>query len=226
MTEATVIKKIRKLFNLAAPDSGATEGERENAERMAQELMHKHNLREFQIGEEQGTSLKDKVTADQEYFKRSQFWIGDLMSAIGNVHHVAVVRSGNNNQRRYTLIGTPDNIAFIRVLTDHLVPWLKQECKVGIAQSNPKNPNAFRRAFYRQATGVIHQRLLSQQRSLQSQSTDLVLAYDAANKQKLAELFGAVRQAKQRSLSDRAGIQHGHQSGMRADLSPGRKLKG
>ena len=58
-----IIEKIKKLLALAA-DSGATEGERDNAIRMAHGLLAKHNLDMAQVTASQQIEGREKYQND------------------------------------------------------------------------------------------------------------------------------------------------------------------
>lgn len=65
-----IINRVRKMLNLAN-DAGASEGERDNAMRMAHKLMLKHNIDSLQIEQQRGpTSKEARVEKQFEFYGR------------------------------------------------------------------------------------------------------------------------------------------------------------
>ena len=227
MTEDEVIRKVRKLLNLADPARGGTEHERDTAMKMAQKLMFEHDLELYEIGEDD--SHATHVTHTEVFVDgKTMQWKGMLLHYIGAPFNCKLVYSKTHEkwQTKWTLIGTPDNIKAVQILWEALMPWLKSQASLARREAMPSNPNAFNRAFYDMAGNVIRNRLQEQRDYLEhshSKGTELVLARDVQNTQYAENLFGALRRAKSRGFSNQSGLRHGHEAGHRADLTP-RKL--
>ena len=228
MASEDIIAKVRKLLNLADPARGGTEAERDNAMRKAQELMFKHDLELFEIGEDDEKA--SGVTHDEVMVEgKTKQWQGMLLHYIGTPFNCKLVytKTFEKWQTRWTIIGTPDNIKAVETLWEALVPWLRSQASMARREAMPSNPNAFNRAFFDRAGQVIHRRLQEQRDYLENTytgGTDLVLARDAQNTNYAQELFGGLRQQRRRGYSNLSGTMHGHLAGHRADISGHKKL--
>lgn len=228
VAESKIIEKIRKLLELADETRGGTEAERELAAKRAQELMLKHNLESADlIGQSAPGDVQDGVERIEGSMAE---WQVSLILGIGDACFV----SGFYTQRArftwdVTTIGRPDNVAFVKTLCSHLVPWLEQEAKDAfkIAQEEDETvkSRSFRRAFYASATRIITMRLHALRKETMG-GTGMELARNerAVNEQHLKDMEIELRASRKRSYGSDAGHEAGRDAGARADLTPGRKL--
>jgi hypothetical protein len=124
----SVIEKVRKLLALAAEEGGGTPAERELAERRAAEIMTRHDIAMFDVEDaDKGAVGRETDAIDG----MTEQWKGRLAGRIcesmgGDYFYTSVSRA----RARWTLVGRPDTIAFARMLSATLVPWLEAECAV------------------------------------------------------------------------------------------------
>lgn len=123
-----VLEKIRKLLALA-DDAGASEGEVENALKMAQRLMIKHQIKEDEIeisiddiGEEFVEGIKGKP-GERTYFA----W--DVLSVIGKRYSVQVIKRGNATNFKYRVIGDKTSRKITIDTYNKLMPFIKSLAK-------------------------------------------------------------------------------------------------
>jgi len=223
--DPNLLRKIKALLNLSDPARGGTEAERDNALQKAQELMFKHDLEAFDLITED--ELDHGVThEDMMISGKTKMWIGQLLNDLALAMNCRVVRTKYSvKQAKFTIIGTPDNIRFVKDIHAALVPWLQSQNKIHRLRDLPYNPLAYNRSFYNAAGGRIYFRLKEQQDYLASQNakgTELVLVRESHNEDYMAKLFGAVRTRRGPSYKNQAGAIAGHQAGSQADLSRGK----
>jgi len=229
-TDPNLLKKIKGLLTLAAPDRGGTEEERDTAMKMATDLMAKYNIAEWEVATE---DEKRKGVTHRRYTTKGKTkkWEGMLYHYIGSGIGVKAVYSQspfNKWEWNWTLIGREADLDFLEILYESLVPWLKIQAKLGRATHQPSNPNAFNRAFFDNAGHIVNVRLKHQRESAYKSSTgtELVLATDSMNERYAQEMFGRLRSSKARGFGNVAGEISGREAGAKADLSAGRKVEG
>ena len=223
--DPNLLKKIKALLNLSDPEHGGTEAERDLALQKAQELMFKHDLEAFDLITED--ELDHGVTHEEFMVEsKTKMWMGQLLNDLSLAMNCRVVRTKYSVKKaKFTIIGTPDNIRFVKDIHAALIPWLQVENKLHKRRDLPYNPLAYDRAFYDAAGGRIYFRLKEQRDHLASQNakgTELVLVRDSHNEDYIAKLFGAVRTGKGRQYKNQEGAIAGRRTGDRADLSRGK----
>lgn len=125
----SIIDRVRKLMAVAAPDSGATIHEREQAQRRAAALMTEHDLSTFDLDDaDKGAIGQDADTVEG----MTEQWRGELagriVAAMGGDWYLT---RHSRTRVGYTLVGRPETIEFARVLTAALIPYLEIECEAG-----------------------------------------------------------------------------------------------
>lgn len=120
-----VIEKIRKLLALGGEQSGATEAERDLALQRAQEVMLRHDLALSDV------EVKDpdrKVTREKfGVIDQADRWEGELLSLIASASFCGCLVGSWYGGARYSLVGRPEHVAYVRELHKALVPQLKFE---------------------------------------------------------------------------------------------------
>lgn len=149
---SAIVEKIQKLFALAN-DPAATEGERDNALRMAGALMAKHNIDQAAIHAKAGT--KAKITSVQaEADKTWHGWIS------WGVSHLMGCKSTYRDDGNINFYGPPEVIDAARMTYDSIVQQIemlyKQNLRSGMSQSARAN---FRRTFKEAAASRVQQRI-------------------------------------------------------------------
>jgi hypothetical protein len=226
-----IIDKISKLLALADERSGGTEAERQAAQDAAQKLMLKHNLNAASISDNQRSADGD-VTDDRIDVKGAMNqWRIILMASVADPSFVKLVRwkFGKHNYQ-VQLIGRPDNLAYVKLLCEHLIPWLEDECKAASAAEAEArgaeffNPRAFKRSFMESASRRIYDRL-GFILATSDVGTALIRNEIAANEQFLEDRnLKVTKRMRMGGSAERSGHAAGRDAGGRADLTPGRKL--
>jgi|SRR5215469_7427147 len=220
--DPNLLKKIKALLNLSDPAHGGTEAERDLALQKAQELMFKHDLEAFDLITED--ELDHGVTHEEMMVEsKTKMWMGRLLNDLALAMNCRVVRTKYSVKKaKFTIIGTPDNIRFVKDMHEALVPWLVAENRMHRLRDNPHNPLAYNRAFYDSASGRIYFRLKDQRDYLASQSvkgTELVLVRDSHNEDYMAKLFGKVVQSRSKGFKNQDGHIAGRIAGDQANLN-------
>lgn len=122
-----VLEKIRKLLALA-DDAGASEGEVENALKMAQRLMIKHQIEEDEIEisiDDIGEEFVEQnwVAGERKYFA----W--DVLCAIGKRYSVQVIKRGNTTNFKYRVIGDRTSRKITIDTFQKLMPFIRALAK-------------------------------------------------------------------------------------------------
>jgi hypothetical protein len=122
-----VLEKIRKLLALA-DDAGASEGEVENALKMAQRLMIKHQIEEDEIKisiDDIGEEFVEQnwVAGERKYFA----W--DVLCVIGKRYSVQVIKKGSVANFRYRVIGDRTSRKITIDTFQKLMPFIRALAK-------------------------------------------------------------------------------------------------
>lgn len=232
-----IISKIAKLLELADAGRGGTEAERELATQRAQELMLKYNIEQSELtGGKQ--SAEGDVGEDGDVISGSMSeWKVMLILNLGKVCFVdGYFEQMARFEWRVVQVGRPENIAFVKTLCEHLIPWLEAEAASGFKQVKEVDadtkPRSFRRAFYAAASARIRQRLEADRKrhmapdkpSTGQPGTDLVRNEEEANRKYLEAKGVQLRTRRSRGFGSYSGAAMGDAAGGRADITPGRKL--
>jgi len=123
MSEDRIIDKIRKLLNLANNDA-ATEGERDNALRMAYNLIAKHNL--------DMSDIKDQPEEQRQDFAEVFYgrpWARQVCSGIAKLFFCSYYygRTGSSNLAKHHFVGRISNSVTATELAMFLVASIKRE---------------------------------------------------------------------------------------------------
>lgn len=124
MEENRILEKIRKLLAVTK-ENGATEGEVENAMKLAQRLMMQHNIDESEINI---SPLDiDELKIENEYLSNEpKYWIWDLLNVIGKSYTCMVTRSGNNLRGYfYRVVGTNQDRIIVKEIFLTLLPVVR-----------------------------------------------------------------------------------------------------
>lgn len=166
-----IIEKIRKMLALADERNGGTEGERSNAMAMAQALMMKHRIEEYELAQAEGRHLLPGIVmVDIGDFKQGRMWIPDLMRAIADPMVVDSIWSPRVGGSGFVLVGRPESIAYVQLLTNWIVPQLVRHGDVELNKERtsaqragapwlPGHSITFRRSFYAAAVQRLTVRL-------------------------------------------------------------------
>lgn len=228
-----VLSRVKKMMALAN-DAAATEGERDNAMRMAHATLAKWNLTMAEADAAGGTQEKrGPGTLEQ----RSRPWIRQCSYAIAQLFFCEYFyeRSGNNKMRSY-FIGKESNVLTAVGITQHVIASIQRE---GKARMRAKGRTlAWYVSFTKGATDSVQHRCAQLRaeaeradRPAGAPGTALVLANvyaleSDANKRYLAEIMHIKLHAsasRERAAGDgyHEGREHGNRVGLHRQVGTG-----
>lgn len=145
MTEEKIVNRIKKMLALAS-DSAATEGERDNALRMAYNLMAKYNIDQSRV---EAAGQDPRVNYD--FTGWSMVWAAHIHQAVGRLFFCRTIRGSKVNATKtiYHFVGKESNAVTASYLAAFVVTSILKE---GRAQGW-HNLSAPMRSF---GTGVAH----------------------------------------------------------------------
>lgn len=185
MSEEKIIGRVKKMLALAN-DSGASEGERDNALRMAYNLIAKYNLSMSSI-----ESHGEESRVDESGSFRGQPWVVSVVSSVAQLFfckYYFVKKKGMNYDHHF--VGKDSNAVTARYMAEFVVTSI-------IAQGRKESraigeSSAWRRSFFMGAADRIRSRIIelrkeegdSNKKDVASGGTSLVLAsvYDSERK--------------------------------------------
>lgn len=173
---SAVLNKIRKLLAVTV-ENGATIGEVENAVKMAQILMAKHQIElgELVISKNDITEYTfEDLRVSYEY--RNYIW--DLLQVIGCGYSCQVTRSKKYHpvKRRlvyvFNIIGFPEDVEVVKSMTETLVPIIRT---IGRDKTNKFKPISKTKFYNSYLTGF----LIGLESKLESSRKDKLTLTDA-----------------------------------------------
>ena len=121
-----IIERIKKMFTLAN-DKGASLGEAENAFRMANKLMEKHNLSSMDLHNKEDLIFKFEDGSIHS-------WVNTLYSSISELYSCYTFRQGKHQR---LIIGTESDCTTVSIIVHGLIDSIKNAGKnKGIAFKN------------------------------------------------------------------------------------------
>lgn len=166
-----IINKVKKLIALGT-NEGATEGERDNAIRMAHGLLAKHNLSMIDLSE----VAEERTKLFSEYHNVP--WTGVAANAIAKLFFCFCYAEGKRpnsigqgSKRKLFFIGKESNVTTALLMSDYIISSINKEQK----------KNGYSRSFNNGAANRIAQRVseiinsASVQNEDSSSCTDLAL---------------------------------------------------
>lgn len=232
-----ILGKIRALLNTAALDSGATEGERTNAIVMAQRLMNKHRIEGHELAKG-GKAMPSGITSeDGGNYKQGRMWIVDVMEAVAHPMTVDVINRRYVGGNQATLVGRPEAIAYVRLVTDWLVPQLSMACdaaailercnaKLAGYSWGPGDTIRFKRSFFFGATRRLQERLEEMFEEEQEEVGVGLVVCDRKAVDDYYNLQGMKIRTRQVTVAglDASGAREGVRAANQADLNPSNKV--
>ena len=199
-----IINKVKKLISLGTND-GATDGERDNAIRMAHGLLAKHNLSMVDLEE----SIEERVKQFSEY--STVPWTGTAANAIAKLFFCYLYmenkpanEKGTGSKRKYFFIGKESNVITAILMADYIIKTIVKEQK----------KNGYSRSFCNGAAQKVAQRVLEIINSAtiqdgESTCTDLAIisiykSEEQANKEFAEKTAGKLVAAKSRATANNA----------------------
>jgi hypothetical protein len=147
--KARVMERVRKMLALAN-DAAATEGERDNAMRMAHATLAKYNLT---IGEAERAGAKPEGRMQGELKMRNRPWRRLIAQAVAGLYfcEVCYMQTGRNNAVMY-FVGREANVLTATEMSAYIIESVNKE---GRAYSN-ENSDGENSAYYRFCKGAAH----------------------------------------------------------------------
>ena len=147
--EQKLIERIKKMFALAN-NEGAAPGEAENAMRMANKLMEKHQISSFDL------HTKEEIIA--KFCKGSKFlWVAQLYQAVAKVYSCSVFKTGST---KIILVGAEGDAVTAKIVIESLI--------LSIDRAGKGKAIAFKNGaaleLCRQCREIIHNRKIENQK--------------------------------------------------------------
>lgn len=121
----SIIAKIRKMLELAN-NSAASEGERENALRMAHNLLIKHNLEMKDLQEHE--IKENRTTEKAETFKMK--WCREVAGAIAHLFMCKMYwQDINGTKCKYSFVGKESNATTAALMTEYVISSILKEAR-------------------------------------------------------------------------------------------------
>lgn len=182
-----IIVKIKKMMALAN-DAGASDGERENAMRMAYNIMAKYNLDEDDLAEKELRQIL-------EYAGKTSPWARRIANSLAGLFFCNYYTQRSGVASTHKFVGKAANAMTASIMTEYVIKSIRSEAGK-VARKNGY-PNNWKTSFYKGAANTITTRcldLIEAQKNTMTKTagTGLVLAsfYDserAANDKFTAE---------------------------------------
>lgn len=242
----TILDRIQKLQAMADENSGGTEGERDNALRMARDLMEKYNIEQSELLEREGAAAAPGVEEWEagQWAQRDE-WKIKLVKAICGENGVVCIANGitigaQGNlviAQRCLLVAPMEVIEFTRLLFNWLEPQLERECDTNLEEAMDRvrdswewqaaTPGAkagvtmrYRNSFFDAASATIASRLRS--REPEGEAGEALVV---AVKKKAAEHLGRDElDETEMPFAEGIGTEGGMAAGMAADIDPRNKV--
>lgn len=228
MSEDKIIERIKKMLALAN-DLAASEGERDNALRMAFNTMAKYNIDMARV--EAHNSKAQEPRIDFETASWSWLWAKQVNNEVARLFFCKYYYSGkiNGTQCHHHFIGRESNAMTAAVMADYVVnSILKEGRKIGKQNTAPAT-RAFCIGALHSLSYRIDKLIAEKERELQGDKTAgtaLVLAslYKSegdANEAFLAEFVPDLRESKGKggAVKDAAAYHAGADYGQKINLS-------
>lgn len=225
MGEEKIIGRVKKMLALAN-DSGASEGERDNALRMAYNLIAKYNLSMSSI-----ESHGEESRVDESGSFRGQPWVVSVVNSVAQLFfckYYFVKKKGMNYDHHF--VGKDSNAVTARYMAEFVVTSIiaqgrKESRKVGEA-------SAWRRSFFMGAADRIQSRIremkdeasASNKADVASGGTSLVLSsvYDSEKEANEAWLESQGVRLRSRKITTKAAA---HRDGYASGDSFGKTIQ-
>lgn len=189
-----VLERVRKLLTLGK-NEGATEGERDNAMRMAHALLAKYNLDMAEVQLQTGEEQENRVILRSKFYGRPWARVVATHTARLFLCDYIYMEASKATDTQHFFIGKQSNAITACEMSAYLITSIQKEGR----KNNPTKENIWLRSFCMGAAGRIHERVndilaKSAEQKSAGTGTSLVLAslYDTerlANKQLKDEKF-------------------------------------
>ena len=221
-----VLERIAKLMQMA---DGGTQHEAENAAKMAQKLLMKHNLSmddvNTDIDEKERAVMDDRFNMRDVWKKAEGNWIAILYNQVAINNLCKIITHSGGRWKDITIIGTKANVSMVQFTCQQLIPRLRKA-----EQNEWKNYNGydkrgkFRRGFLIGATVGVGQQLEAQLRQMKQEDKNvegLVIYSDKAVQEYMDNKWKNLGKARRSSTSSNDGFQSGKAVGRNMSIHRG-----
>lgn len=199
MSEDKIINRIKKMLALAN-DLAATEGERDNALRMAFSTMAKYNIDQATV--DKHSTVEQRIDFANQSF--SWIWAKRVQQMVADLFFCKFYwrEKVNNTQVKYHFIGKESNAMTAAVMADWIVKSILKEARVLYKQNTSPETRAFATGAADRLAQRIHEikQAEMKQQEASGTGTALVLASLYDTEQKANEEFWAATGAEIKSV--------------------------
>lgn len=151
------LAKVRKLLQRAEDDTGSTQGEREQAMRMAHAILAKHNLSIAQA-EASGTAATE-LRVDKAFEFRSLAWARTISNGVGDLFFCKFfyVRLHTGRDKHY-FVGREANVITAMEIAEYVIKSVLSERDRRAKVEGAHDPNPWKLAFAQGAAAQIYRR--------------------------------------------------------------------
>jgi len=226
MTEEKILARVRKMLALAN-DEAATEGERDTALNMAQNLLVKHQL-----------SMEDVAQFDKDKLDpRGEFstdgwnlpWCRDVRSAVAKLFMCSYFyRKINTTKGHHTFLGRESNATTAMYMSEYIIKSLLRECDKRYGHRLTPGGRSFGVGAALRLHGRVREMQQQSQREVTATGSALVLVdlaaqEKSANEEMMYALHPKMRVAKARDLkvdysAYAAGREHANSIGLNTQV--------
>ena len=160
MSEDKIVSKVRKMMAIAN-DAGATQGERDNALRMAYATMAKYNIEESDLSEKE-------VREILEYVGNGSPWARRVANSIAGLFFCNYYSQRGKNLT-HKFVGKASNALTAQMMSEYIIKSIKSEA--GKISRKEKMTSAWITSFYKGAASIISDRCTELR---EKQSTEMV----------------------------------------------------
>lgn len=193
MSEERILDKVKKLLALAN-NAGATEGERDNALRMAHNMLAKHNLAMRDLEEHEQQEGREEVKSETFGMQ----WCRAIARDMANLFFCKTYLGGKLNATRmtYYFVGKESNAVTAQLMTEYLINNILKECRKRYGHNLAPES----RSFALGAADVINNRVYHMMKS-----NAPVEGVSAANALVIHELYKSEAEANEAFIAKNVG---------------------
>lgn len=172
MTNERILDKVKKLLALAANEA-ASEGERENALRMAHNLLAAHNLAMSDLHNHEKQEPRDKIHLETFHM----VWCRLVANETANLFFCKYVQGDKINATKgcHYFIGKESNVVTASYMTEYLISSILKQCRKLYKHNLAPESRSF--AIGAANALILRMRKMREQESAPSMGTGIVL-YD------------------------------------------------
>jgi hypothetical protein len=192
--EDKVMDRVRKMLNLAN-NAAASEGERDNALRMAHNILAKHNMTMSQVDLDGGKPVEGREHTVVKV--KNKMWMTQVANSVAKLFFCNVFMSKRHDGIDLTFIGRQSNVATAKEMAIYVIESIRKE-----GQRRAKGDSQWHLSFNKGAAYRIHERCDELRRSAEQASTTASTGTALV----LASVYETERKANEDYISKSMGI--------------------